>query len=273
VSTGDQGWRRSSGEDRTLKSQLARDWAQAVASLAYRPTTRAEIEIYLRGHLETLHDALLAQPFTPEPGREIGASLVRIHLTKPETVEETLVLLSDRLLGDLGLDTYTFQPQLNRLLGALAQGFTRALRDRALSDLEQVWAAALRVNLGPLPTAEPGRPPPPKPAGPYGTAAAGLPPADPFGPLGPTAPPPLAAAGSLGAAADETDGPPEPAEWHGQSRRAAGESGELGPPGTVAPAGRGDARFDVFERLERHGGAIGPAEPPDPAAPTTPPPE
>ena len=196
MSTGDQGWHRPSGEDRTLKSQLARDWAQAVASLAYRPTTRAEIELYLRSHLETLHDALLAQPFSAEPGREIGASLIRIHLTKPETVEETLVLLADRLLTDLGLDTYTFQHQLNRLLGALAQGFTKALRDRALSDLEQVWAAALRVNLGPPsdPSAPPASAPPPaappRPAPPPGPPPPGLPPpglrppgpGEPFGP-------------------------------------------------------------------------------------------
>jgi hypothetical protein len=166
VTTGDHGWRRSGAEDRTLKSQLARDWAQAVASLAYRPTTRAEIELYLRSHLETLHDALLADPFSAEPGRQIGASLVRIYLTKPETVEETLVLLANRLLTDLGLDTYTFQPQLNRLLGALAQGFCKALRDRALSDLEQTYAAALAVNLGPLAAPEPAVDPPVPPEAP-----------------------------------------------------------------------------------------------------------
>jgi hypothetical protein len=186
VTTGDQGWRRSSAEDRTLKSQLARDWAQAVAALAYRPTTRPEIELYLRSHLETLHDALLADPFSAEPGRRIGASLVRIHLTKPEAVEETLVLLADRLLTDLGLDTYTFQPQLNRLLGALAQGFTRALRDRALSDLEQVYTAALAVNLGATPGRAEPRPAPPAPATPPDRL---YPPAPPAGPeVGPSSP-------------------------------------------------------------------------------------
>jgi hypothetical protein len=188
VNTGDQGWRRPGGEDRTLKSQLARDWAQAVASLAYQPTTRAEIELYLRSHLETLHDALLAQPFSAEPGRDIGASLIRIHLTKPEAVEATLVLLADRLLTDLGLDTYTFQHQLNRLLGALAQGFTKALRDRALSDLEQVWAAALRVNLGP-PTTDPPRAAPPPAAPPPGPGPRGP------GLFGPGSPEPGGSAG------------------------------------------------------------------------------
>ncbi|HVQ93370.1 MAG TPA: hypothetical protein VMU51_20185 [Mycobacteriales bacterium] len=213
MSTGDQGWRRSTAEDRTLKSQLARDWAQAVASLAYRPTARAEIELYLRSHLETLHDALLAQPFSAEPGRQIGASLVRIHLTKPETVEQTLVLLADRLLTDLGLDTYTFQHQLNRLLGALAQGFTRALRDRALSDLEQVWAAALAVNLGPPPIAAAGPPEPPATPSPPATpptdqpaadqpaadqAPAGQPPVRGLPPIGPSPDEPPAAPGGMG---------------------------------------------------------------------------
>jgi hypothetical protein len=163
MSSGDREGRGPGADERSPKSQLARDWARAVASLAYRPTPRAEIELHLRSHLETLHDALLAEPFRAEPGRRIGASLIRIHLTRPETIEATLVILADRLLTDLGLDTYTFQTQLNRLLAALAQGYTRALRDRALSDQEQVYCAALSVNLGPPPEPAPPRRPEPGP--------------------------------------------------------------------------------------------------------------
>jgi hypothetical protein len=211
VTTDDRGWRRSGAEERTLKSQLARDWAQAVASVAYRPITRAEIELYLRSHLETLHDALLADPFSAEPGRRIGAGLVRIHLTRPEAVEETLVLLADRLLTDLGLDTYTFQPHLNRLLGALAHGFTRALRDRALGDLEQTYCAALTANLGAPPVQGPARSP--------GSA-------DPAGPPGPADPrgspaPPAGASGR--AEAPQPDGP---------TVRSPGPAGR--PPGPLA---------------------------------------
>lgn len=245
MTTGDQGWRRSSAEDRTLKSQLARDWAQAVASLAYRPTTRAEIELYLRSHLETLHDALLADPFSPEPGRRIGASLVRIHLTKPETVEETVVLLADRLLTDLGLDTYTFQPQLNRLLGALAQGFAKALRDRALSDLEQTYSAALAVNLGqPLVRSPqpPGSPPGPPPGSPPG-ASSGSPPGPPPGassgappgaspaalPAAPPGLPPHSGAGQAPGAPPVRPGPGPVAE--------PPASGSAGPPAGPPPPG------------------------------------
>jgi hypothetical protein len=155
VTRSDQDRRGSGPDDRTPKSQLARDWARAVAMLAYRPTSRAEIELHLRGYLETLHDALLSEPFAAEPARGIGADLVGIHLTKPEAIEVTLVVLADRLLADLGLDTYTFQPHLNRLLGALALGYTKALRDRVLADQEQVYRAALAVHLAPPATSVP----------------------------------------------------------------------------------------------------------------------
>jgi hypothetical protein len=134
--------------------------------LAYRPTSRAEIELHLRGYLETLHDALLAEPFGAEPARQIGAALVGIHLTKPEAIEVTLVVLADRLLADLGLDSYTFQPHLNRLLAAIAVGYTKALRDRVLSDQEQVYRAALAVHLSPPVSSVPSaRTRPPRPEG------------------------------------------------------------------------------------------------------------
>lgn len=161
----DQDRRGSGPDDRTPKSQLARDWARAVAMLAYRPTSRAEIELHLRGYLETMHDALLAEPFGAEPARQIGAALVGIHLTKPEAIEVTLVVLADRLLADLGLDSYTFQPHMNRLLAALALGYTKALRDRVLSDQEQVYRAALAVHLSPPPSSVPSARPRPRPEG------------------------------------------------------------------------------------------------------------
>jgi hypothetical protein len=141
------------------KSGLAHDWALAVADLAPAGTTRAEVELHLRGHLEALHDALLAEPFRAEPGRRIGAELIDIHLRAPVVLESTVVILADRLLDELGLDTYTFQPSLNRILAAIAHGYTRTLRDRVLTEQEQVYSAALAVHRGPSTMYEPGPPP------------------------------------------------------------------------------------------------------------------
>lgn len=114
-------------EDGRGKARLVREWARAVAPYAAVAVPRAEIELHLRGHLETLHDALLAEPVGRQPAAALGAALVELRLTRPEALEATLVVLADRLLTDLGLDGVTFAGPLNRVLGALAAGYARAL--------------------------------------------------------------------------------------------------------------------------------------------------
>ena len=108
------------------KARLVREWARAVTPYA-ATLPRAEIELHLRGHLETLHDALLAEPVDRERAAALGAALVELRLTRPEALEATVVVLADRLLADLGLDGMTFAGPLNRVLGALAAGYAGAL--------------------------------------------------------------------------------------------------------------------------------------------------
>lgn len=122
---------------------LTRDWARAVAPSAYTPTTAAELEPPLRAHLDSLHAALLARPFRPDAGYAVGLGMIVLHLTKPEAVEATLVVLADRLLPALDLDAGVFGGQLARLLGALAHGYARALGQRARADQEAMFRAAL----------------------------------------------------------------------------------------------------------------------------------
>lgn len=104
-----------------------REWARSVAPYAAVTVPRAEIELHLRGHLETLHDAVLAEPVDRARAAAIGAALVELRLTRPEALEATVVVLADRLLADLGLDGVTFAGPLNQVLGALAAGYARAL--------------------------------------------------------------------------------------------------------------------------------------------------
>jgi hypothetical protein len=113
------------------KPALARDWAQAVTPFGPEGTVRAVVELHLRGHLETLHDALLAEPPDAAAAAAIGAALVGLELDRPEALGATVAVLADRLLAELGLDEVTFAGPLHGLLGALAAGYARALVEAA----------------------------------------------------------------------------------------------------------------------------------------------
>jgi hypothetical protein len=109
------------------KPALARDWASALTPHAQPGTGRPEVQLQLRRHLESLHDALLAEPPDTTAAGRVGAELVGAGLTDPDVVAVTIAVLGDRLLAELGLDEATFHRPLHALLGALAAGYSRAL--------------------------------------------------------------------------------------------------------------------------------------------------
>ena len=109
------------------KPALARLWAQAVTPLGPAGTVRAEVELQLRPHLETLHDAVLADPPDNGAAERVGAALVGRGLDDPAALAATIAVLGDRLLAELGLDEATFAGPLHTLLGSLAAGYARAL--------------------------------------------------------------------------------------------------------------------------------------------------
>lgn len=109
------------------KPALAHAWASAVLPYVPDGTTRAEVQLRLRAHLETLHDALLAEPPGTDAALAVGESLIELDLRKPEALGVTVEILADRLLAELGLDEATFAGTLHTLLGSLAVGYVRAL--------------------------------------------------------------------------------------------------------------------------------------------------
>lgn len=112
------------------KPALARDWAKALSPFVPPGTAPPELQLHLRRHLETLHDALLAEPPDTAAAAGVGAALVEHGLVDPDAIAVTLAVLGDRLLTDLGLDESTFRPPLHVLLGAIAAGYARALTAR-----------------------------------------------------------------------------------------------------------------------------------------------
>lgn len=109
------------------KPALARDWAKALSPFAPPGVAPAEVQLYLRRHLETLHDAVLAEPPDTAAAAGVGSALVEQRLVDPEAIAVTVALLGDRLLTDLGLDESTFRGPQHALLGAIAAGYARAL--------------------------------------------------------------------------------------------------------------------------------------------------
>ena len=112
------------------KPALARDWAAALGPFTAPGTGRPEVQLHLRRHLETLHDAVLAEPPDTAAAAGVGAALVEHGLVDPDVIAATIAVLGDRLLVDLGLDESTFRGPQNALLGAIAAGYARALTTR-----------------------------------------------------------------------------------------------------------------------------------------------
>ena len=116
-------------------SEFAQQWASALAWTSYVPMSREERHTTLVGFAARLAAALTAQPFTEQPGYDVGAALVFADFAAPEALGATIQIIDERLLTAIGLDrTDEFNGRLAELLGALATGYSWALRDRTLDE-------------------------------------------------------------------------------------------------------------------------------------------
>jgi diguanylate cyclase len=131
------------GLDRPGAVTFARAWAKAIVGTCYVPLTLAEVEAYLGGLTSRLAAALTAEPFRAHVGYEIGAELVEADFTAAEALGRTIEVMQLRLLRDLGATGADADDRLGRLLGSLAAGYARAIRDRTLDEQETIRQAAL----------------------------------------------------------------------------------------------------------------------------------
>jgi diguanylate cyclase (GGDEF)-like protein/PAS domain S-box-containing protein len=120
--------------------RLARAWARAVAPTSYVPMGRRELVAHLTHLAGRLVAAAVAEPFDPKPAHEVGVALVATHLTQPEALDRTLVVLASQLDG-------CPPERLAGLQGALAAGYTHALRERVLAEQEEIQAAAMQARV------------------------------------------------------------------------------------------------------------------------------
>ncbi len=130
--------------DRLPLREFAGQWAAAVGGTSYVPMGNDEIVALLAELTGDLVDALLAEPFSPDPARIVGERLVAAHFTDSGMVETSIRLIADRLLSDLGLtgdERYTGRIAL--LQGGLAAGYAKHLRARTLDEQEAIRGAVL----------------------------------------------------------------------------------------------------------------------------------
>jgi diguanylate cyclase (GGDEF)-like protein/PAS domain S-box-containing protein len=114
---------------------MARAWAVAIAGTSYVSMNGLEVQDFLTGLASRLITATAREPFDPVLAREVGATLVATHFTQPASLEHTLATLARYL---------TVPPErLAQVQGALAAGYSAALRDRVLGEQEEIRTAAL----------------------------------------------------------------------------------------------------------------------------------
>jgi diguanylate cyclase (GGDEF)-like protein/PAS domain S-box-containing protein len=125
--------------------QLAHQWARAIAWTSFVSMTTLELAAHLVGPASSLIDALTADEPDGRVAHEIGGALVAAHFTQPTSLDRTLVVLSEQL-GPYA-EALGRTPRLGFLQGALAAGYAQALRERTLTEQEDIYAAAMAARL------------------------------------------------------------------------------------------------------------------------------
>ncbi|MEV1287886.1 bifunctional diguanylate cyclase/phosphodiesterase [Micromonospora sp. NPDC049679] len=105
--------------------------------------TPAQLEAFLGALTTRLAGALQTEPFSLRAGQQVGADLVAAHIASAEGLGRTLEMIDLRLLRDLDLSGTDLPDRMARLLGAVAAGYARALRDRTLDEQETIRRAAM----------------------------------------------------------------------------------------------------------------------------------
>lgn len=127
---------------------LARAWAVAVSQTTYLPMSGDELAQLLTRLVTRLVAAVAAAPVDEQAAVEVAAELVAQCLTGSRSISRSIEVLGDGLprLAELahvdGRDIAVL-----RLLGALADGYAQALRQRSLEEQDQVTQALLRAKV------------------------------------------------------------------------------------------------------------------------------
>ncbi len=125
---------------------LAQEWAHAIATTAYVAMAHPDIQRYLQDLTERLVAALSGPSVDTQAASDVGARLATGGFTGPRSLSRTVEILGRALPGTVGSAAAT--PSCSRvieLLGALAAGYTSALRNRVFDQQEEIKRALLQA--------------------------------------------------------------------------------------------------------------------------------
>lgn len=129
---------------------FVRAWAREIIGTSYVPMTRAQIVGFLWEQADLLVRSLTADTFDGSAGHSVGVTLADAGFTAPEALGRTVALLKERLLIDVGLTGAVRHAEadrrLSRVIGTLAEGFSRTVRDRTLDAQDDMRRAALQAR-------------------------------------------------------------------------------------------------------------------------------
>ncbi|MCK2237470.1 MULTISPECIES: EAL domain-containing protein [unclassified Crossiella] len=137
----------SPAERAKARARLARRWAGQISTTEYVPLEPEEFQRSLDAMLDALVTAARADPFQPQQAAAHGAGLVEAGCTGPAALQHTMDVLGKGLLELPELAGSPHNPaRVVQLLGALAAGYSEAVRLRTLSQ-QDTMLKALRVTL------------------------------------------------------------------------------------------------------------------------------
>jgi diguanylate cyclase (GGDEF)-like protein len=131
-----------------VSDAFVRAWARELSGTSYVAMTRAQTVAFLGEQADRLVRSLTAESFTAVAGYTVGTALARADFTAPEALGRTIALIQERLLADIGIEVVGPEDtaRLARLIGALAEGFARTVRDRTLDAQDDMRRATLQAK-------------------------------------------------------------------------------------------------------------------------------
>lgn len=117
-------------------------WATALTTTGYVALDRRDLVDHMGRYARSLMSTLAAKDFDPSPAARVGAALVDLGLTSPQTLACSVQLIGEQLAGE---DPARRMPAL---LSAFAAGFTTAMRQRIFTDQEEIRQAVMDARRG-----------------------------------------------------------------------------------------------------------------------------
>ncbi|MPY84151.1 MAG: EAL domain-containing protein [Actinophytocola sp.] len=126
--------------------RFTRRWADALHEAVSPARPFEDIERVLEPLVDALVEIMRADPFPRDAARDIGMALVEANFRNARSLNRTITLLGTGFVDDLGAllgDEEQALATVAQLQGAVAEGFSLALRSRMLRERHTTQAAAL----------------------------------------------------------------------------------------------------------------------------------